>query len=86
MKTMNENSPNSNDLGRSRAETPPGIDAPSPPRAHPGGPAGRDWRRLDEPDPGGLSAELLSEIRHLAGRVGGLGRLRELIDELERLK
>ncbi len=56
---------------RTEAELPPGMDAPSPAAERERIAAG-----------GGVPADVEREIRRLADRVGGPGRLRELLDRL----
>jgi hypothetical protein len=71
---MAEKKPGASDLVMTQAELPPGIDAPSPP-------AVRDEVARGTNPP----AELLREIRQLADRVGGIDKLRELVDELAKV-
>jgi hypothetical protein len=63
---MSEAKSRSSDLVTTRAELPPGIDAPSPP--------GRGA--------GTVPDEVERELRRLAERVGGMARLRELVTAL----
>ena len=58
------------DLATTQAELPPGIDAPSPKAAR---------ERIES---GQAPADMEDEIRQLAERVGGLARLRELVNAL----
>jgi hypothetical protein len=62
---------------------PPGPTVPEPPGAPPGGRAVHS-RLAGEPGEGDYDA--LSEVKRLAQRVGGLDKLRELVDRLSRLQ
>lgn len=59
------------DLVMTQAELPPGIDAPTPKAEHDRIMSGAN-----------LPPDVERDIRRLADRVGGLPRLRELIDEM----
>jgi hypothetical protein len=86
---MNEQRRGATDLVMTEADLPPGIDAPPPSEAETGAGAGRGPSARPVRDvPGdrdGLSVELLHEVRQLADRVGGLDKLREIVDELARI-
>jgi hypothetical protein len=76
------------DLVMTQAELPPGIDAPSPLEERDrvaGGEAGSERTAPGAGAAGGVSPDLLGEIRRLADRVGGLDRLRAVVDELARM-
>lgn len=63
---MSEAKSRSNAPATAQAELPPGIDAPSPP----------------EQSPGTIPDDVESELCRLAGRVGGMARLREMVTVL----
>jgi hypothetical protein len=69
---MPKSKPHSEELVMTQAELPPGIDAPSPQ-------AERDRLIVGSDIPAGVE----EDIRQLAHRVGGLSRLRELVNEME---
>jgi hypothetical protein len=62
---------------------PPGPTVPEPPGTPPGGPAVHS-HLADEKGEGDYDA--LLEVKRLAERVGGLDRLREMVDVLSRLQ
>jgi hypothetical protein len=87
---MNEQRRSGTDLVMTEADLPPGVDAPPPPEtneASAGPSRGRSTRPVRDvrSDRDGLSVELLHEVRQLADRVGGLDKLREIVDELARI-
>lgn len=63
--------PDASDLVMTQAELPPGIDAPTPKAEHDRIMAGAN-----------LPPDVERDIQRLADRVGGLDRLRELVDEM----
>lgn len=77
---MPENTSEARDLVMTQADLPPAIEVPPSSNAHAG-----VARRVHagEPHP---PTGLLRDIRKLAERVGGFDKLRELIDELAKLK
>lgn len=76
---MSQKQSAASDLVMTQAELPPGIDVP-PPTAE------RDRIAAGgKPPVEGLPTDLLRDIHALADRVGGLGRLRDVIDELAAL-
>lgn len=69
---MSDTRAKGSDLVMTQAELPPGIDVPPPAPARARADAGGEPTPLD----------LVRDIRQLADRVGGLDRLRDLIDEI----
>jgi hypothetical protein len=76
---MAKQTPKTDDLVMTQAELPPGTEGVSAPSVQ------DEIARQARADDGASTAELLREIRQLADRVGGIDRLRELIDELAKM-
>jgi hypothetical protein len=75
--------PDPGKLVMTQAELPPGIDAPSPElvRAE----AERQAKHRAAASASDSPADLVRQVRQLADRVGGIDRLRELLDEVAKL-